>query len=815
MPLYTAAHWGIYQASRDAQGQVSLQGLASDPNPSPIGLDMLAASRDSQVRVARPAIRLSWLERYRARQSGQDSPPPLTPRGQDSFVEVSWEQAIHIVATELRRVRQQHGNSSIFGGSYGWSSAGRFHHAQSQVHRFLNMIGGYVAHKDSYSLGAGRVITPYIVASMDELIAQHTSWDQIVAHTELFVCFGGIPEKSAQVSPGGAGDHMVKPALLAAQQQGVEFINISPIRSSLSTEHPHQWLAIRPTTDTALMLALAYHLYDSKQYDQDFLNRYTVGFEKFSAYLCGQTDGVPKTPAWAQAITGIDQQDIIQLAEKMASKRTMLNATWSLQRADHGEQTFWMLITLASMLGQIGLPGGGFGLGYGSANTQGSKAPLFTGPTLDQGKNAVDAFIPVARIADMLLQPGTTFSYQGRQHQYPDIRLVYWAGGNPFHHHQDLNRLVQAWQKPETIIVHESYWTSTARHADIILPATTSFERNDIAYSKRERYMAYMSKLYEPLAEAKDDYSIFSLLAAELGVEEAFTEGRDSEQWVRHLYDISRQKASASKVDLPDFDTFTQQGLIDLYTPEPPTAITMLENFRTDPVQHKLKTASGKIEITCSTIESYQLEDCLGHPAWFEPTEWLHEQAQNETWLHLLSDQPSTKLHSQLDHSSYSRADKPLGREPVYMHPLDAQARNLHEGQIVLIHNDRGACLGSLQLTTDLRRGVIRQSTGSWFTPTLSTAYPPSLEAHGNPNVLTRDMGSSSLSQGCSAYSCLVKVSRFTAPLPALEIFQAPLFHSGSDFSLEQRHKPDCTQTKIDPILQDSHVQPPKNMSKQ
>ncbi len=618
MTQYTAAHWGLYEVLDNADGNPSLKGLDTDPNPSPIGLHMLAASRDTNVRITKPAVRAGWLQRYRAHGSPVALENTITPpRGSDTFVEVSWDEALDMVASELQRVRQQHGNSSIFGGSYGWSSAGRFHHAQSQVHRFLNATGGYVAHRDSYSLGAGRVIMPYIVATMDELIAQHTSWDQIVEHTELFISFGGIPEKSAQVSPGGAGDHLVKTSLEAAQKNGVEFVNISPTRCSMDTGGPHTWLPVRPSTDTALMLALAHWLYDNKQHNQDFLDRYTVGFDTFSAYLTGQSDGIPKTPAWAETITGIAQEDIISLASKMASKRTMLNATWSLQRADYGEQPFWMLVTLACMLGQIGLPGGGFGLGYGSANTQGSNAPLFPGPTLSQGQNSVQDFIPVARIADMLMNPGATFSYRGSQYEYPDIRLVYWAGGNPFHHHQDLNRLVQAWQRPDTIIVHEAYWTPTARHADIVLPATTTFERDDIAYSKRERYMAFMSQLYEPMGESKDDYTIFSLIAEKMDIGEKFTEGRSSSQWLRLLYDNSREKAAAVGVSLPDYDTLRQQGLVDLHAAGTPAPINMLEDFRHDPDKNPLKTASGRIEIFCSTIEEYKLSDCPGHPTWF------------------------------------------------------------------------------------------------------------------------------------------------------------------------------------------------------
>lgn len=793
MTRYTAAHWGLYEVVEGSDNEVSLKGLDTDPNPSPIGLHMLAASRDPAVRITKPAVREGWLKRYREGKGGahaastgdraSESSAGMPPRGADHYVEVSWGEALEMVASELERVRSRHGNASIFGGSYGWSSAGRFHHAQSQVHRFLNAIGGYVSHRDSYSLGAGRVIMPYVVATMDELIAHHTSWDQIIEHTELFVSFGGVPEKSAQVSPGGAGDHMTAPALRTASERGVRFININPVRSALETGGEHTWIPIKPSTDTALMLALAYWVYDNDRHDREFLERCTVGFDRFAAYLTGEADGIPKTPAWAATITGMASEDIEALANDISSHRTMLNATWSLQRADHGEQPYWMLVTLACMLGQIGLPGGGFGLGYGSTNTQGGNTPLIPGPTFDQGKNPVSDFIPVARIADMLLNPGAAFTYKGGQHHYADIRLVYWAGGNPFHHHQDLNRLVQAWQRPETIIVHESYWTPTARHADIVLPVTTTFEREDIAYSKRERYMAFMSQLYEPWGESLDDYAIFGKLAEKMGVGDAFTEGRDSSAWLRSLYDASRQRAAKAGIELPDFDALREQGLLDLHTITPPVPVNMLEDFRRDPDAHPLNTASGRIEIFCSTIADYKLADCPGHAMWIPPHEWLTQEARDAGWLHLLSDQPKAKLHSQLDHSAYSKQQKRKGREPVSMHPSDAALLGLSDGDLVQLSNARGACLGTLTVTDDIRPGVVRQSTGAWFNPvapeaTSAEAASPDasspLEAHGNPNVLTPDSPTSLLSQGCSAYSCLVKIQRFEGEAPPVTAFQAP-----------------------------------------
>jgi biotin/methionine sulfoxide reductase len=219
-------------------------------------------------------------------------------------------------------------------------------------------------------------------------------------------------------------------------------------------------------------------------------------------YLTGETDGQPKDAAWAANITGVPADTIRGLARCMAAERTMPTAAWSLQRADHGEQPYWALVLLAACLGQIGLPGGGFGFGYGSAGGIAEPPLLFPGPAMPTLANPAGLAIPAARIADCLLHPGERYDYNGNSATYPDIRLAYWAGGNPFHHHQDLNRLRRAWQRPETIIVHEPWWTATARHADIVLPATTTLERNDVGCSPRDRFVIAMHQAIDPVGEA-------------------------------------------------------------------------------------------------------------------------------------------------------------------------------------------------------------------------------------------------------------------------------------------------------------------------
>ncbi|MFD1711093.1 molybdopterin-dependent oxidoreductase [Ottowia sp. GY511] len=766
-PRLTAAHWGVYEAVGEGDA-MHLKGFVGDPSPSPIGLSMLDAAR-GPVRVRRPVARQSWLA---ARRAGQ---PQVhgERRGDEPFVEVSWEEALDLVAHAIEEVRSEHGNESIFGGSYGWSSAGRFHHAQSQVHRFLNSVGGYVRHADSYSLGAARVLLPHIVAPIDELFVKHTSWRVMARHTQLFVTFGGVPAKNAQVSSGGATAHVVDQGLRDMASAGVRFINVSPVSDNLDTGGPVEWLPIRPHADTALILALCHTLLTAELHDRTFLSTHCVGFNKVEAYLLGHTDGQPKDATWAAALTELPVGRIIALTHDMAAARTMLNISWSLQRSHHGEQPFWALITLAAMLGQIGLAGGGFGVGYGTTNMIGNDNLRIPGPTLPQGRNAVGAFIPVARIADMLERPGEAFDYNGARHRYPDIHLIYWAGGNPFHHHQDLNRLHRAWQtKPRTIIVHEQYWTPTAKLADVVLPATTSLEREDIGYASRERFMIAMKPLLAPVDGARDDYAIFCDLSARLGAFDAFTEGRDAHGWLQWMYAESRNKCREAGVNLPDFGTFWRQGTIDLAEPE--AEVVMFADFRTDPLAHPLNTPSGKLELFSERIASFGYADCPGQATWMEPVEWLGNAASDRHTLHLLSDQPHTKLHSQLDHAAYSQANKVGGREPVTLSPQDAAARGLTDGDVVRIFNARGSCLAAVRISDALRTGVARLSTGAWYDPASWRAGAIGPDKHGNPNVLTLDMGASSLSQGCIAQTCLVQIERYDGPPLAPTPYQLP-----------------------------------------
>ena len=349
------------------------------------------------------------------------------------------------------------------------------------------------------------------------------------------------------------------------------------------------------------------------------------------------------------------------------------------------------------------------------------------------------------------------------------FKLVYWAGGNPFHHHQDLNRLRRAWQKPQTVIVHDSWWTATARHADIVLPATTPLERNDVGGSSRDSFVLAMHRAIDPVAEAQNDRDIFRELAHRLGYENEFTEQRDEMGWCQWVYDRVRASATAKGVALPGFQQFWAEGFVEL--PPPARDHVLFEDFRRDPERYPLKTPSGRIEIVSDAVADFDYADCPPHPAWLPPAEWLGSPATAHWPLHLVTHQPATRLHSQMDPGPISRSQKVAGREPIRINPSDAAKRDIHDGDVVRVLNSRGACLAGAIVDSDVMPGVVVMATGAWFDPGGGSDEP---ERHGNPNVLTLDIGTSSLAQGTSALTALVEIERWNAPAPAVRAFSPP-----------------------------------------
>ena len=766
MGNYVSTHWGTYKFSVDEDKKIKLDNWELDSSPTEFGLGLADAAND-ELRIKQPHVRKGWLENN-CKSDGN--------RGRDSYIPVSWDEAFELASKELLETKKTFGNSSIYAGSYGWASAGRFHHAKSQVNRFFNLFGGFSSSFQSYSYAAAQTLLPHIIGlDLYSTLDEHTSWGALSKECELILMFGGMPLKNSKVSAGGVGKHITEKGISKCFENGVEFINISPLIDDAPEFLNAKQVSIRPNTDTALMLALANILIKNDSYDKEFIEKYTVGFESFSAYVLGKKNNQECTPSWASEITKIPVDLIKELADKIISKKTMISLSWSLQRASRGEQPLWMGITLAAMLGQIGTAGGGFGFGYSSVNSTGDSYDKIPWQSLPQGQNKIKDFIPVARVTDMLEKPGQEFIYDGQKLTYPDIKLIYWAGGNPFHHHQDLNRLVKAWQKPKTIIVNEIWWNPQALHADIVFPANTALERNDLMLNPRDPTIVANKRAMKSFENSKTDFEIFSGLANKLGFLEKFTGNKSEMDWIKFIWDRSSKAYKKTYINndlsMPSFEEFWEKGYFEV--PAPRTEKIMFDKFRKDPAHFPLQTPSGKIEISSETIANFQLPDCYSHPYWFEPYEWLGNV--DEYPLHLISNQPTHRLHGQLDNADESQKSKINGKEPVMINSKDAFDRDIKKGDIVMLYNARGRVLAGAKISDNVMPGVIVLSTGAWFDPN----YDLNIEKHGNPNVLTKDIGTSSLGQGPTCHTTLVELKRAKKEdILDVSIFENPKIHN-------------------------------------
>ncbi len=736
------AHWGAFTAVVEDGRLMRCEPFAGDPVPSPM-LDAIAPMVYAKERITQPMVRRGWLRDRGASDGGQ--------RGRDDFVPLPWDEALDLVAGEIARVRAEHGPQGVFAGSYGWSSAGRLHHARSLIRRFHFAGGGAVDQVGNYSWGTAQFLLPHVIGTYQPMTGRVTAWPSILAHTQVFVAFGGLALKNAQVASGGAAEHTQPGWLRALADSPATVINISPTRGDCPEFLNADWIPIRPNTDVALMLALAHETVVAGAHDRGFLASHCVGWPQLEDHLMGRSDGVAKTPAWAEAITGIPAARIARLARQLHGVRSYLTCSFAVQRAHRGEQPYWMVIALAAMLGQVGLPGGGFGFGHGSMNGVGNPRVATPGPEMPVGRNPAGLDIPVARIADMLLHPGQAYRFQGETRHYPHVQLVHWAGGNPFHHHQQLGRLRQGWARPQTVVVHEICWTATARHADIVLPATTSLERNDIGGSSRDAFVLAMHQAIAPQHQARNDFDIFADLAERLGYREAYTEGRNETEWIRAIYARCSAAQARAGIELPAFDSFWADGRVKL--PPPAEDFVLFADFRADAGAHPLRTPSGRIELVSDRLREIGT-DCGFHPAWQPPVEWLGAAAARTHPLHLVSVQPADRLHSQLDMAPLSQSGKVAGAERISMHPDEAASRGLNAGSKVLVYNDRGRLHAGLALDDGIAPGVCVMATGAWYAPDAQ-----GVDTAGAVNTLTLDCGTSDLTQGPNAMSCLVQVA--------------------------------------------------------
>jgi len=744
-----ATHYGPMIATVDKGRIVRVEAHASDRQPTEMLTRGVLDRTYDKTRIVGPMVRKSYLEWVQRGGKGSNKPEL---RGRDEWVQVSWDTALGLTAKAILDTIQQYGNEGCFSSSYGgWSHAGIFRPNVLQG-RFFNLIGGSSMTTGDYSAGAGQIIMPMVIGDMEVYSAQ-TAWEQLRDNTELVVFVGCDPDKNNRIEY-TVCDHEMYAGWDAVKKAGCQFISINPQVTTTDEKMGAEWVRIVPNTDTALFLAMSWHLIRQNKHHQAFIDKYTVGFDKYRDYLEGKDGSPPKTPEWAAKITGIPAAKIRALAELMQSRRTQLCGSWAIQRAHHGEMPYWAIVNFACILGNIGLPGQGVGFSwhYGGGGMPQSNGVAPTG--MSQGRNPVKKICPASRISEMLLNPGKSFTYNGSTYTYPKVKLIYNAGNNLFSHQQDLNELARAMATVDTVICHEPWWNGSARWADIVLAATTTVERDDISsagtYSIDKVYA--MKQIIAPQYDALDDFEIFRRLAARMGIEYAFTEGKTPIDYVKEAY------AASTAAQHTPFDNFWAEGIARIPVPAEARKWVRHGDFRADPVKHPLHTDSGKIEMYCAGIDKMGIPDMPPMPQWQEPAEYLGNAREGQ--VHVVSPHPYWRLHSQMNNSATLRQHYTVQtREPLTVSVEDAKAHGIKDGDLVELYNARGAVVVGARISDRIMPGVVSLFEGAW----------PQLDSKGRCNnglinFLTSSRGASGLTQATTANTCIASMRKCEDP---------------------------------------------------
>jgi anaerobic dimethyl sulfoxide reductase subunit A len=633
-------------------------------------------------------------------------------RGKGEFERISWDEALDIVATELRRVRETYGPQSILylwlGGDLGLL------HTPFPIGRLLAMAGGFTTWWGAASFHGGMFASYF---SYGTIFCSNTRDDLL--NSRLIIKWGWDPASSM------TGTNT--PWFLAqAKEKGARIIAVDPWYSDSAATFAQQWIPIKPGTDAAMLIAMAYVMIKENLQDQKFLDTYTVGFDKYKEYILGLEDGVAKTPVWAEAVTGVSASTIEKLSREYATiKPAALMAGIAPGRTAFGEQYHRAAITLAAMTGNVGVHGGYSAARAWESTIGGYPYPIWIGDALPPVANPIEDTtqsdgvpfcgytyprIHYAKISDAILN--------GKAGGYPDdYKLAFMVNCNYLNSYPDTNKSVKALKALEFIVIVEQFMTATVRYADILLPTSTFVERDDIALGAGMPYYGFQRKIIQPMGESKPHNEIAKALAARMDINNYDEEAEEN-----------RLKQVARKANIPDYDLFKEKGVHRIKLSEPYVAF---KEQIDDPEHHPFPTPSGKIEIYSQQIADIGNPMLPAIPKYIETWESPKDPLAKKYPIQLVTKHAKRRANAQFDTFPWL---KELIPQAIIISVLDAMARGIKEGDMVRVFNDRGETRIPAKVTKRIMPGVAILPPGAWYDPD-----EKGVDRGGNANVLTKN----------------------------------------------------------------------------
>ena len=627
-------------------------------------------------------------------------------RGSGDFKEISWEEALDRISEKLGDIRDKHGCTAVMAFNGSGSCRGAFHHTNLQTQRFFSLYGGYTGRTDSYSSAAARYADKYLFGT------RLVGFDPpTLAHSELIILWGANPSDTRFSS-------RIESWISKRRDEGIPVVIVDPRRSRSVRKLSTHWIPINPGTDTAMMAAALHVLFTEGYADLEFTEKYTIGFRELASYIMGETDGIPKTPDWAETICGVNSETITEFAHIYGTtKPAVLMPGLSIQRTLGGEETYRFTAALQAATGNIGRLGGSSG-GEFKGMLPVPRFPRLPVPAAPDFANVAAYTWPDAVL-------------EGKAGGYPsDVRAIYNVGTNYINQGSDIKKNIRAFNKVDFVVTHDYFMTPTALYSDVVLPVTTCFEREDVVFPA-DNYLFYSSKAIDPLYESKNDYDIFCELSDRLGFAKDFSENRTSEQWLDKFMKES---------EIKDIEQFKSTGIA---RGEDHMRVG-LSNFIKDPLAHPLDTPSGKIEIRSEAYAKTGFSSIPACRITTPPTDYP---------FRLITPHARFRVNSQNSNLPWI---EPFKAQTLHMHYLDGKKMGIRQGDRVRVSSPEGEMEIAVNLSDDVMRGTVSLLQGSW-----TVMDENGIEKGGAANMLTSTTPTQPC-RGSRTHSVFIQLEKIT-----------------------------------------------------
>lgn len=714
----------------------------------------------SPNRILYPLKRVDWDP------NGERNPQN---RGKSKYVRISWDEATDLIASEIKRIIKEYHPTAILAQADGHGETKAVHGPHGCQTHLLGLLGGYTVQARNPDSWEGWYWGAKHAWGMDPVgqSKQTNLWKDVSENTEMILFWGGDPE----TTPWGWGGQQASRLCYWFTELGIETIYICPDLNYGAAVHADKWIPIRPNTDAAMQLAIAYTWITEDIYDKDYVESHTHGFEEFKKYVLGEEDGIPKTPHWAEEITGVSSRIIKALARKWAKQATAIAHCngGSYIRAAYASEPGRLEVCLLAMQG-LGKPGrcqlkmfefGLFGLDSQCPDPRSVVIPNVGGAYRGWAISPHTHMIPKTLVPTAILSDepigwyGTTlagmpredqFVYYKYPHEGSQIHMIWsdtpcwttcWNGGN---------KMIEALrsEKIEFVLIQHPWMRNDCLFADIILPISTKFEQEDIGVDTMNgqfNLLLYEKQAIEPLGEAKSDYEAVGEVAKKLGLYEEYTKGNTVEDWIKKGFEESGVQDMISYEEFMKKEYFVVPKAKDWEEDIP-----ALRPFYEDPEKNPIDTPTGKIEFYATGLAENFPDDKERPPVpHFIPfgeshqESLLHPRSKKYPFL-IVSNHPRWREHANLDDVSWIReipTAKVKGEdgylyEPLWINPIDAQKLGIKNGDVVRIYNERGGVLGGAYVTERIMPGVVYQDHGTALDPII----PGKLDRGGANNLI-------------------------------------------------------------------------------